>query len=42
MTKGVAPVSVILEDRTRLEKGDMRNVSLFDVALYPVALAMEI
>jgi hypothetical protein len=42
VTKVVGPVLAILEDRMRLGKEGMRNVSSLDVALYPVALAMDI
>ena len=42
VTKAVGPVSVIPDDRMRLEKEGMRNVFLLDVALYPLALAMDI
>ena len=42
MTKVVGPVPVILEDRMRLEREGMRNVSSLDVALYPIASATDI
>ena len=42
VTKVVGLVSVILEDRMRLGKEGMRNVSSLDVALYPVVLTMDI